>query len=250
MIDVRWLTAFIDMPEATFAQGTEFWLEVTGSTLSPRRGLAGQFATLLPANGDAHLRVQRTDDGSCGVHLDLHVADPSAAQSMAESVGARTVDDTDVVIMSSPGGFTFCLVGHDGETSVASPHDPDLPYVVDQVCIDVPAELFDAEVEFWSALTGWELGYSSSPEFAFLKRPDGIPLRILFQRLGADDGLTSARAHLDVACGLANSAVAERFEQAGATVTGTWTNWVALRDPSELAFCATRRDPATGRIPG
>ena len=74
----RWLTLFLDFPAEAFDAGVAFWREVTGSELSPFRGPAGEFATLLPPDGDAYLRVQRTADGSGGCHLDLHVdrADP------------------------------------------------------------------------------------------------------------------------------------------------------------------------------
>jgi hypothetical protein len=49
-----------------------FWREVTGSALSPFRGVAAEFATLLPPDGDAYLRVQRVKDDPGGHHLDLH----------------------------------------------------------------------------------------------------------------------------------------------------------------------------------
>jgi len=72
-IPVRWLTVFLDFPAGSFGTGVAFWREVTGSALSPFRGAAAEFATLLPPTGDAYLRVQRTADGSGGHHLDLHV---------------------------------------------------------------------------------------------------------------------------------------------------------------------------------
>jgi hypothetical protein len=62
-IPVRWLTVFLDFPAGSFGAGVAFWREVTGSTLSPFRGAAGEFATLLPADGDAYLRVQRLAGG-------------------------------------------------------------------------------------------------------------------------------------------------------------------------------------------
>jgi hypothetical protein len=69
----RWLTLFLDFPGHSFDGGVAFWREVTSSELSPFRGEAGEFATLLPPDADAYLRVQRTADGSGGCHLDLHV---------------------------------------------------------------------------------------------------------------------------------------------------------------------------------
>jgi Glyoxalase-like domain len=58
-VPVRWLTVFLDFPADSFGAGVAFWREVTGSGLSPLRGAAGEFATLLPTDGDAYLRVQR-----------------------------------------------------------------------------------------------------------------------------------------------------------------------------------------------
>jgi len=72
-VAVRWLTVFLDFPATSFGAGVAFWREVTGSGLSPLRGAAGEFATLLPADGDAYLRVQRVAGGSGGHHLDLPV---------------------------------------------------------------------------------------------------------------------------------------------------------------------------------
>ena len=90
-VPVRWLTVFLDFPAGSFGAGVAFWREVTGSGLSPLRGAAGEFATLLPADGDAYLRVQRVAGGSGGHHLDLHV-DPALAsveQAAERAVAAR-----------------------------------------------------------------------------------------------------------------------------------------------------------------
>jgi hypothetical protein len=72
-VPVRWLTVFLDFPAGSFGAGVAFWREVTGSGLSPFRGAAGEFATLLPADGDAYLRVQRIADGP----RETEMADPA-----------------------------------------------------------------------------------------------------------------------------------------------------------------------------
>jgi hypothetical protein len=86
-MSIRWTTAFLDLPPATHAVGTRFWQTVTAGTPSAPRGDAGQFATLLPADGEAFLRVQRLDEGP-RVHLDLHVDDLAAEVSRAVGLGA------------------------------------------------------------------------------------------------------------------------------------------------------------------
>ncbi len=69
---IGWLTAFVDRDGVTFNEAVRFWLAATGSTLSTPRGDHTEFATLVPFDGDAYLRVQRVDVGG-GSHLDLHV---------------------------------------------------------------------------------------------------------------------------------------------------------------------------------
>ena len=65
---VRWLTTFLDRPAQSFGDAVAFWTTVTGSTLSPTGASADEFATLVPADGDAYLRMQRVLDGSGGCH--------------------------------------------------------------------------------------------------------------------------------------------------------------------------------------
>src|SRR5436305_9897057 len=122
----RWLTLFLDFPPGSFDAGVAFWREVTGTALSPFRGAAGEFATLLPPDGDACLRVQRIADGSGGCHLDLHL-DPAAgtvdqAADRAVALGAVVPDASGgLVSMGSPGGCTFGLLRWHGEGRVPRP---------------------------------------------------------------------------------------------------------------------------------
>lgn len=80
----HWLTVFLDYPAVEFDAGTRFWLGVTGYELSPLRGDRDEFASLLPGTGDDYLKVQRLEQGSTRLHLDLHVPDPFAAAETAE----------------------------------------------------------------------------------------------------------------------------------------------------------------------
>ena len=58
MTTVRWVTAFLDVSTGAFEDDAAFWCEITGSTLSERRGDRGQFATFVPPDGDAYFRIQ------------------------------------------------------------------------------------------------------------------------------------------------------------------------------------------------
>lgn len=228
-----WITAFVDVPASRHAVSASFWAGVTGSTLSRPRGADGEFATFLPPDGDAYLRLQRTVSGSAGIHLDLH--DP----------------DQDWEPSRSPGGLPYCL--NEGE-----PGTRPLPRIwaaghtslVDQVCLDVPPSVYDEECDFWAATTGWELVQTPRAEFRALVRPEEVPLRILLQRLDADPGPgdNHVRAHLDIATSDRDAEV-ERHRTLGARVETTRAHWTVLRDPGGAAYCITDRDPYTGLLP-
>ncbi|HEY0215440.1 MAG TPA: VOC family protein, partial [Cellulomonas sp.] len=205
-MSIRWTTAFLDLPPAVHATGSAFWTTVTGTVLSPPRGDRDRFTTLLPADGAAFLRVQRLD-GAPRVHLDLHVDDLAAEVARSEALGATVVSSAGHAVLRSPGGFAFCLVherGDDDPTVLTRPTAWSGPRgsaaLVDQICLDVPATSFAPERDFWVALTGWPPEHEDDgSELVPLARPDGMPLRVLLQRLGPDDGGTTVRAHLDLA---------------------------------------------------
>jgi hypothetical protein len=227
---VRWVTGFLDTPSRV---AEPFWQAVTGSQLSPRRGPGGAFATLVPAGGDAYLRVQDVGDGPARSHLDLHVEDVAAQAARAVALGAAVVlDDGDLVVLRSPAGLLFCLVAWHGE-AVRPAGGRSL---VDQMCLDVPVAAFDAEADFWAALTGWPRRAGSLPEFDFLVRPDGMPLRLLLQRVGG----TAAGMHVDLAC-TDRAAEVAWHQQLGAEVAAGYERWTTLRDPAGRAYCITDR---------
>jgi len=227
-MSVGWLTAFLDFPAEDFAAGTAFWLAVTATTLSPVRGEDGEFATLVPTAGDAFLRVQRLGGGPARVHLDVHRADAEFA------------------VRRSPGGFEFCDVDGDERARPAPVGWPGgHTSLVDQVCLDIPGDLFDEECAFWAAELGGEALAGSRPEFRALVRPLGIPLRVLLQRL--DEPTGPVRAHLDLAT-TDRAAETARHVALGATVAGHGPRWTVLHDPTGLAYCVTDRNPTTGLL--
>ncbi|GAB3753801.1 VOC family protein [Microlunatus parietis] len=243
---IAWLTAFLDGPAETFGAVVRFWQRVTGSGLSAYRGDRGQFATLLPPDGDSYLRVQLTEAGEPGNHLDLHVADIGRAGDRAVELGATIgFREPGLIVAASPGGFPFCLVTHHGERFRS------LPYgrpgsLVDQLCLDIPTERYDSEAVFWSELTGWPHRPGSRPEFGYLARPDELPLRILLQRTG-DPADSPVRAHLDLACA-DREAEAARHQELGAERLADGPHWITLADPAGRRYCVTARNPVTGRL--
>lgn len=249
-MSIRWLTAFLDTPRNDAAAAVEFWRQITKSTLSEKRGSTGEFATLLPETGDAYLRTQDVDEGHVGCHLDVHVDDLREHLARAVESGATVVKDLGtLVVLRSPAGLEFCLVTHRGEQTRPAPvRCPDgRTSLVDQVCVDLRTDLFDEEVRFWAALTGWERRSGALAEFEFLDRPDGMPLRVMFQRLEAADPARPVGVHLDLASD-DHEAEASAHMLLGATVVRRARYWTTLRDPAGRDYCITRRDPSTGRL--
>jgi Glyoxalase-like domain len=209
----------------------------------------------VPRHGDPYIRVQRVDEGNGGCHLDLHLdldaESLDEAGARAATLGARArrrLDD--LVVLESPGGFTFCLVPWEQESTVPGPVQLDSGGAsrVDQLCLDIPSARFEAECDFWERLTGWELRAGALPEFAFLVRPGGIPVRLLFQRRVSAGKHDKVRAHVDFACADA-ARLAVRHAAAGARALATFPLWLTMADPTGHAYCLTKRDPETGRLP-
>jgi len=219
-----WITAFLDLPAAEFDAAMAFWRAVTGYDLSAPRGETGEFATLVPPTGDAHLRVQRVDDGPSGVHLDLHAP-------------GQTFE-----VRHSAGGLPFCLVpGTESDRPVPTTWADGNRSIVDQVCLDIPPELYDAECAFWADLTGWELFSGGRPEFRRLRKPADQPLNILLQRLDEPGG--PVRAHLDLATD-DRDAETRRHEALGASVVAVHSGWTVMEPPAGPVYCITGRVPA------
>jgi hypothetical protein len=248
---IRWLTMFLDLPAPAFEPGVAFWREVTGYELSPSRGADGELATLLPPDGDAYLRVRRVADGDGGCHLDLHI--DTGAESL-ESVADRAARlgatarhrGEGLISCDSPGGFPFCLVRWDGEAAVPGPlATGDGATRADTLCLDVPAEGFERECAFWSALTGWDARPARVPGFSYLLRPAGapaeLPIRVLLQELKSAEPGQRARGHVDFGC--TDARAVSRHAALGARVTERFPFWTVLADPAGREYCLVQREP-------
>ena len=238
-----WVSAFLDFPPEAYDDGVAFWCGVTGYEVSTPSGDHGEYASLDPPTGDAHVWMQRLGSGSPRVHLDLHVESPRQAADRAAALGAREVADRGIVVMASPGGFPFCLVGHpSSHVAPAAEWPGGHRSIVDQVCLDIPDEQYDVETAFWQQLTGRERVPSSGhPEFERLVRPGGQTLQLLLQRL--DEPTGEVRSHLDLAC-TDRTAETARHAALGATVVGRHPDWTVMADPAGSAYCITDREPA------
>jgi hypothetical protein len=245
-VDVRWMTLFADVPARAVERELAFWSDVSASSPGPPEGDHGQYLPLEPRTGDSYLWLQRVDRDEGGWHLDLHVPDPEAATALAEELGAHRHDrrGPGLSVLTSPGGQPFCLV-HEEQAERARPAAAAWPgghaSEVDQLCVDIPADRFDAEADFWSALTAWPRAHSDLDEFDNLRVADGLPLRVLLQRLGADD-TQGIRAHADLSTD-DRPAETTRHVDCGAAVQLEAEYWTTLRDPAGLVYCITDRRP-------
>jgi hypothetical protein len=246
VIDIRWVWAFLDTPQEAVPSAWEFWSEVLGCRLSARRGERGQFATLLPQRGLPWVKVQAIAQGG-GVHLDLDVDEPAAAALVARGLGARErarFDNDEVVVMESPGRFAFCLTRwQPAEPGRQRQERGGHPALLDQVCLDIPPMRYAGELAFWSRLTGWPAVGNARPEVHRLRRPAGIPLQLLLQRLDAGGGTVTG--HPDLASTDRRSEVVRQVGL-GAKEVGPGHGWTVMRDPAGQVYCITDRRPETG----
>ncbi|MFE4693158.1 VOC family protein [Streptomyces sp. NPDC056749] len=241
---IRWTYAFIDRPAAEAGPAVGFWSAVTATSASGPWGERGEFTTLLPEGADACLAVQAVGGGG-GAHPDLAVEDAPAFTARATGLGAVVAGRRPgLTVLRSPGGQAFCVVPWRGQL-VRPPvlTRPDgITSRLDQLCLDVSPAAFEAELGFWTALTGWEDTPGVHPEFHTLRPPGDVPVHLLLQRLEED---RPASAHLDIACSdLAAGRVLH--ERLGAAFVRDGDGWTVMRDPAGGVYCLTGRDPLTG----
>jgi hypothetical protein len=248
-VSIRWWTALLAAPVDRFEVDRHFWAAVTAMTAWVDADPQG-FTTLVPSTGDAYLAMLPAGAESGGCRLMVHVDDPAAVCKKAAGLGGRVQHHGPAATwMRSPAGLLFGITAWRD----ASHRPPPASWpagqrsLVDQVCLDIPPAAFDIECDFWAALTGSEHRAGSRPEFRYLPRPTGMPLRLLLQRLD-DPAAGAAGAHLDLACSDVGAEI-RRHEALGAAVVYEGPVWTTLRDPAGIGYCVTGRDPDTGTLP-
>lgn len=246
-MDIRWLTASLDFPAESFGDQTVFWRAITGSTVSPPLGEDREFAVLEPFQGDSHLHVQHVADPEPAVHLDLEVPDPQVGADEATALGAVLIDSDDTrVVLRSPAGLRFCLVRTSGVSARPRPirWPGDTISVIDTVYIEVPADAFDDEVRFWSALTGWPVAEpdDDSDDISLRAEPP-LALGLTLHRL--TEPSERAHAHLDVAATSVPDEVTRHTDWGAVAVHENATH-AEMTDPAGLRYFISARNPRTG----
>ena len=241
MAALIWTHVFVDVPADDVGTAQRFWSEVTGWRVGDPWDGHPEFTSLIPADGDPFVHVQRIG-GPARVHIDFAVdrVEPTAERlaALGAGVGKRMPQWQ---VMTSPGGLPFCLADeahhHDVPAAVRWPdgHRSRLG----QVCIDAPQAVHAQEYAFWQAATGWCTADSDHPAFdGKLYPPAGGTLQLLLQRLGDDDTGPRTRAHIDLVTDDVDAEV-RRVVALGARVLGPGEGWVALEDRVGLPFCVT-----------
>lgn len=245
---IRWLTAMLDVPDDRYEPGCHFWEEATAMRAAGARDREGR-TILMPDTGDAYLAVRRVSSEAGGCHLVLHVDDVDRVAQRAVGLGARAQRPGPCgTWMRSPAGLLFAIATWAGQSHRPAPVSwpTGQRSLVDQVCIDIPPAAFTVECDFWAQVSGSEHVGGAGPEFRYLPRATGMPLRLLLQRLdGAAAG--AAQSHLDLACD-DRPAEVRRHEALGAAVAHHGPVWTTFRDPAAIAYCITDRDPVTGSL--
>jgi predicted enzyme related to lactoylglutathione lyase len=100
--------------------------------------------------------------------------------------------------------------------------------------VDVPADVYNREVGFWSAALGREAEVDvDNPEYSDFGQP--VPgFQFMLQRVDAP-----ARVHLDIETDDVEAEV-RRLEALGAERVGPVKSWWVMRDPAGLLFCVVR----------
>lgn len=178
---IRWMHAFIDVATDAVDTTCSFWTAVTGWPVGAPWSGHPEFRSFVPPAGSDYLHVQRIE-GPSRVHLDLMSHDIEADVDTHVALGATAVERyAQWQVMASPGGLPYCLVEERRErrrppaTRWPNGHRSR----VAQLCVDVPAELFDgtddvsAEVDRVRAL-GADL-LDVTPPWAVFTDPVGLP---------------------------------------------------------------------------
>ncbi|MDR7276642.1 VOC family protein [Catenuloplanes atrovinosus] len=232
---LTWVTAYLDRPERALDEAVAFWESVTGAFAVPQR--SPRFVGLRPVAGDVSVMVQGVQDGPGGVHLDLAVENVPAFAALAVRAGAAEVADHGAWrVLRSPAGLTFCVDTADGRHVRPAPAEGVL---LDQVSLDIGPDAHDAELAFWTAITGWDPRPTSLPELRRLHPPAGAPIQLLVQRCATE---RPAGAHPDLACADI-PAVRARHEALGAAFVAEFPGWTVMRDPAGGVYCLTGRPP-------
>jgi hypothetical protein len=100
----------IDVAPFDHDNAVAFWSAATGQPLTQSGRYPEYHWGELPGQ-DVGILVQRLDDGSSRVHVDVHTTDVNAEVARLEELGAIRIRQVhDWWIMQDPAGLPFCVI--------------------------------------------------------------------------------------------------------------------------------------------
>lgn len=231
----------VDVPAADHDAAVAYWAEV----LQGHAGDTGTepFTHLHGVRSPLPVHLQRiADGGAAGYHLDLVADDVDAEAERLVDLGAAIVTEGAWTVLRGPAGLPLCVCGPpepDGTEEDLRPGVTAAPRL-HLVVLDVPSDLVDQVVRFWSEALGLGvhpvggdfaaytfLGEQASP------RPDGFGLLV------QDIGKGQPRIHVDLHVPTPTDRDREvaRLGGLGATRAGGNDRWVVLEAPGGHLHC-------------
>ena len=105
----------IDVAPADHEREVAFWAAATGQPLTRSERFPEYHSGDIPGQ-DVGVLVQRLEEGTTRIHLDVHTTDVDAEVARLEQLGATRVRQVNSWwIMRDPAGLTFCVVPDSGE---------------------------------------------------------------------------------------------------------------------------------------
>ena len=107
----RLATVIIDLDEASFEEGAEFWSAALGRERLARNERFESLRGRMGGEGGLYLGLQRGMDDPQKFHLDIETDDVDAEVSRLTGLGAHVkARIRNHVVMRAPGGHTFCVI--------------------------------------------------------------------------------------------------------------------------------------------
>jgi hypothetical protein len=107
----RLATVIIDLDEASFEEGAEFWSAALGRERLARNERFESLRGRVGGKGGLYLGLQRGMDDPQKFHLDIESDDVEAEVSRLTRLGAQVkARIRNHVVMRAPGGHTFCVI--------------------------------------------------------------------------------------------------------------------------------------------
>lgn len=239
----------IDVPPGDHDAAVAYWT----AALDGHDGGTGDdtFTHLHGVRSPVPVHLQRledaptADDGVGRYHLDLEADDVDAEVSRLVDLGATVVDTDVCTVMRDPAGLLLCVCAAGGADEQLRTEVTAAPRV-HLLVLDVPSDLVDDVVRFWSSALG--LGVhpvgGKFAAYTFLGERPAPPIDgygLLVQDIG--EGQPRMHVDLHVPTPTDRDREVTRLEDLGATQVASHDRWVVLAAPGGHVHCVVPDRP-------